>query len=103
MRRGRSLGQTLIREDTYSSYGMKQQMKWRRKIEKNVESLRLREESHEGETLTPIMSVAKKYDDRLQFTYRMNSASKRFNIINIIWKINFLKEDIFDVMSLTNP
>ena len=49
------------------------------------------------------MNVAKKYDDRLQFTYRMKSASKRFNIINIIWKINFLKEDIFDVMSLTNP
>ena len=39
MRRGRSLGQTLIREDKYGSYGMKQQMRWRRKIEKNVESL----------------------------------------------------------------
>ena len=103
MRRGRSLGQTLIREEKYGSYGMKQQMRWRRKIEKNVESLWLREGSHEGETLTPVMNVAKKYDDRLQFTYRMKSASKRFNIINIIWKINFLKEDIFDVMSLTNP
>lgn len=34
MRRGRSLGQTLIREDKYSSYGMKQQMRQRRKIEK---------------------------------------------------------------------
>ena len=73
------------------------------KNRKNVPSLTPREGSHDGETQTPVMNVAKKYDDRIQFIYRMKSASKRFNIINITWRNNFLKEDIFDAMSLTYP
>lgn len=65
---------------------MRQQMRKKKsqKNRKNVQSLTPREGSHDGETRTPVMNVATKYDDRIQFIYRMKSASKRFNITNII-------------------